>query len=291
MSSYTANSTNRRWRRFKGSSVFYLLILPTFVMLMIFNYWPAFTSLYRSFFEWDGVFYERFIGFGNFVEIFRDPIMHVAFKNMAKLTVGWVILRLVFPLLGAELVFNLKSRRAQYLYRVLFVIPMVIPQIVTFLLWRFMYGAMVINELLKAIGLGHMARPWLGDFDFALLAILFVGFPWIDAFNFLVFQAGLMAIPSSVFESARLEGAVGLKRIFTIDIPLLMGQIKLVVVLSLINAIREYQMVLVMTNGGPGWETMVPGLAMYQNAFLYGRMGYGSAIGTTLFVLLLGRPI
>ena len=73
-----------------------------------------------------------------------------------------------------------------------------------------------------------------------------------------------------------------------VDIPLILGQIKLVVVLTLINSIREYQMILVMTNGGPGWATMVPGLAMYQNAFLYGRMGYGSAIGTVLFVILLG---
>src|SRR5690606_39272456 len=91
-----------------------------------------------------------------------------------------------------------------------------------------------------------------------------------------------------VHESAALEGAGGLKRIFKIDLPLLMGQIRLVSVLSLINSIREFQTILVLTNGGPGWETTVPGLVMYQNAFLYGRMGYGSAIGTVLFVLLLG---
>ncbi len=283
------NKRNSWWQEISRSKILYVLLVPTFAMLVAFNYWPALTALYRSFFSWDGAFYEEYIGLGNFIEIFQDPTMLVAFKNMLLLTIGWVILRLVFPLLGAELVFNLKNEKAQYVYRVLFVIPMVIPQIVSFLLWRFMYGMHgPINEFLRVIGMGHLARGWLGDFDFALMAILAVGFPWIDAFNFLIFLAGLIAIPTSILESARLEGAVGLKRILRIDIPLIMGQIKLVVVLSLINTIREYQMVLVMTNGGPGWATMVPGLAMYQNAFHYGRMGYGSAIGTTLFVILLG---
>lgn len=267
----------------------YLLLLPTFMMLLLFNYWPAFTALYRSFYAWDGAFYEEFVGFANFVELFGDPIMLQAFKNMIILTIGWLFIRVTFPLIGAQLVFNLRSAKGRYLYRALFVIPMVIPQIVTLLLWRFMYGMYgPINELLRLIGLGHLARGWLGDFDFALPAILFVGFPWIDAFNFLIFYAGLVNIPESVHESAALEGAVGLKRIFKIDLPLLMGQIRLVSVLSLINSIREFQTILVLTNGGPGWETTVPGLVMYQNAFLYGRMGYGSAIGTVLFVLLLG---
>ncbi|HHV93571.1 MAG TPA: sugar ABC transporter permease [Firmicutes bacterium] len=283
-------SKRRSWvREVARSRTLYLLLVPTFLMLIAFNYWPAITALYRSFYDWDGAFYEQFIGLENFKEIFNDPVMITAFQNMAKLTLGWVVIRLVFPLLGAELVFNLRSTKAQYIYRVLFVVPMVIPQIVTLLLWRFMYGMYgPINEFLRVIGLGHLARGWLGDFDFALPAVLFVGFPWIDAFNFLIFLAGLIAIPSSVLETALLEGAVGLKRIIKVDIPLILGQIKLVVVLTLINSIREYQMILVMTNGGPGWATMVPGLAMYQNAFLYGRMGYGSAIGTVLFVILLG---
>lgn len=277
------------WKEISKSKSLYFLLAPTLIMLLTFNYWPAFTALYRSFFAWDGAFYEEYIGLGNFIEMFQDPVMLIAFKNMFLLTFGSMVLRLVFPLLGAELVFNLKNERAQYLYRVLFVVPMVIPQIVTFLLWRFMYGMHgPINEFLRLVGMGNLARGWLGDFDFALFAILAVGFPWIDAFNFLIFLAGLIAIPNSIFESALLEGAVGLRRIWYIDLPLIMGQIKLIVVLSLINTIREYQMVLVMTNGGPGWSTMVPGLAMYHNAFQYGRMGYGSAIGTTLFVILLG---
>ncbi|MGI6567304.1 MAG: sugar ABC transporter permease [Firmicutes bacterium] len=287
--SVTASKGSRWLKQVKQSRILYLLLVPTFLMLIAFNYWPAITALYRSLYAWDGAFYQQFIGLGNFQEMFSDPIMITSFRNMALLTMGWVVIRVVFPLLGAELVFNLRSAWAQYFYRVIFVIPMVIPQIVTLLLWRFMYGMYgPINEFLRVAGLGHLARGWLGDFDFALPAILFVGFPWIDAFNFLIFLAGLIAIPSSVLETALLEGAVGLRRIVMVDIPLILGQIKLVVVLTLINSIREYQMILVMTNGGPGWATMVPGLAMYQNAFLYGRMGYGSAIGTTLFVILLG---
>lgn len=275
-------------KRITKNSIFYLLLVPTFALLLIFNYSPAFSALLHSLFTWDGGNYEKFIGIANFLEMAKDFVFIGSLKNMAFLAVMRVIMWGFFPLLTAELIFHLKNRKAQYIYRILFIIPMILPEIVLILVWRYIYmpdGP--INGFLRAVGLGNLARSWLGDFNYALYAILFVGFPFIIPLNFLIFLAGLMGTPPTVFEAAEVDGATGFKKVLLIDIPLLIGQIKLVAILTLIASLQGYQRILVLTRGGPGWATMVPGLYMYQNAFGYARMGYGCAVGTFIFWLVL----
>ncbi|MGB9682237.1 MAG: carbohydrate ABC transporter permease [bacterium] len=268
----------------------YLLLLPTFILLFIFEYYPAISAVYHSFFDWDGFTLPRYAGLENFIQLlFKDPVMSVSAKNITILTIFRVLIAITLPLLGAELVFNIFDVRSAYVYRALFVIPMVVPSMVNLLVWKFVYNPQygLLNQFLKIIGVPNLCRAWLGDFSTALYAILFLGFPWISSLWFLIFLAGLQNISSDIFDAAKIDGVTGLKRIRFIDIPLIAGQIKLVLILSIINALQGYAGIMVLTNGGPGNSTMVPGLYLYNNAFYFNKMGYACSIGVVLFFILL----
>ena len=194
------------------------------------------------------------------------------------------------PLLVAEMIFALRSQRAQYFYRVMFVVPMVVPGIVLLLIWGFFYddNLGLLNHALVALGLGHYRQSWLGDANLALYSLIFMGFPWVGGFPLLIYYAGLQNISTDVLDSARIDGALGLNRFRHIDLPLLMGQIKLLLVLGFIGGLQGFQTQLLLTNGGPAYTTMVPGLHLYQNAIQFDRMGYACALGVMLFLAILG---
>jgi raffinose/stachyose/melibiose transport system permease protein len=268
----------------------YAFIVPSAALLVLFMYFPAASALYHSLFDWDGATRPRFIGLGNFGEILGDPVMQVAFVNVLKIALFNVVIAATVPLGVARLILSLRSRRVQYLFRVLFVIPLVIPQVVIILIWGFLYdpSAGPLNQLLQAIGLGGVQPQWLGDPSIALYALMLIGFPFVDGFGLLIYTAGFQAISGEVLQAAAVDGAGGLQRFWRIELPLIVGQIRLMMVLNMIWAIQNFVFVLLLTNGGPGNSTQVPGLALYWNAFQNGRMGYACAIGTILFLVMLG---
>jgi raffinose/stachyose/melibiose transport system permease protein len=171
------------------------------------------------------------------------------------------------------------------------VIPIIVPFIVVMLVWRSILAAQplgVANAVLESIGLAHLQQPWLGDPSIALRSVLFVGFPWVGAVGLLIFYAGLINIPEPLNDAVKIDGGHVLQRIWFLDLPLIIGQIKVVLVLSLINSIQELAGILVLTGGGPAFSTTVPALHMYKSAFEGDRFGYASAIGLVMFVLILG---
>jgi ABC-type sugar transport system permease subunit len=193
------------------------------------------------------------------------------------------------PLLVAELVFNLRSTRARYLYRMLFSLPMVVPGMVGILLWQMIYNPEIglINQILQAVGLSSWARPWLADSNTALASIIFMGFPWVGTIAFLIYYAGLIDIPEEIFDASRMDGATNLRRFWHIDLPLIAPQIRLMILFAYIGRMQGFQDILVMTGGGPGSATYVPALEMYFSAFRFGNFGYASSIATMLFLVIL----
>lgn len=271
--------------RMRRRSFCYLFLLPTFALLLTFNYYPALSALFHSFFQWNGANFMEWNGLNNFVRIFQDEVMRTAFKNMFILSGFQLLISISFPLLAATLIFHLKDLKFAYFYRVMYVVPMVVPGMVTLMIWRFIYNPQIglLNTLLRELGMP--TRVWLGDFQYALYAIIFMGFPWIAGTSMLIYLAGLQGIESSLLDAAAIDGASGVKRFWYIELPLVTSQIKLIVVLTLIGAIQGFANVLVMTGGGPGTTTMVPGLWLYKNAMNYNKMGYACAIGTFLFIV------
>lgn len=267
----------------------YALILPTLVLLAIFNFYPFILAFYNSFFNYEVGGDRSFIGLGNYIEYMGDPTLVPSFLHMGFMT-GWaLVVGITVPLIVAKLIFSLKSEKMKYIYRLVFLVPIVVPGVAVQLIWQGLYSENgLVNEFLRLIGLDMLTRGWLTDPATALLAIVFIGFPWCAGINILIFYAGLAGIPTSVHEAAELDGAKGVGKFLRIDVPMVLSQVKLLVVLTIIMGVQAFENVFILTQGGPGFETMVPGLWMYMNAFNFQRMGLACAIGVILFLIIFG---
>ena len=267
----------------------YGLLAPTFVLVGVFSLIPFVWAFTTSFYRYEIGGDPTFVGLSNYGEYLSDPTLGISFRNLAFLTAFSVIVSVVFPLGVAKLIFSLSSARARYVYRIVFLVPIVVPGVATLMIWGGMiYGDTgLVNETLRLLGLEHLARGWLSSPETALWAVAFIGFPFAGGINILIYYAGLAAIPESVHEAAQLDGASGLGKFFRIDLPLVLSQIKLLVILTVIGAVQGFQGMFILTRGGPGFESMVPGLWMYFNAFSFQRMGYACAMGVILFLIIL----
>ncbi|MCE5260235.1 MAG: sugar ABC transporter permease [Chloroflexi bacterium] len=282
------------WRRIVRYKHAYAMIAITFILLMFFNYYPAFMGLYRAFFNYDVGLKPEFIGFGNFVKLFTvDKTFIKSLGNVAIFTIWRVISAMIFPFLAAELIFGLTNAKHKYGYRLAMIIPIVVPGMVSILLWQFIYDGVngLLNALLGAVGLASLQHAWLGDPSVALGAVTLMGFPWVGGTNVLIYLAGLQGITNEIVDSAKIDGCTGFRRVWYIDIPLIRGQFKLLIVLSIMGGLQGWSTIFVMTKGGPGTATMVPGMWLYNNAFQWNKMGYASAIGLFMFVIIMTLTI
>lgn len=277
--------------RLRAAAGCYAIVLPSFVLLLTFIYLPVVWAFGKSLYEFEIGGETRFVGLDNYVEYLgSDPTAWPSMLNMVLLTAFLVVVKLTCPLVVAKLIHSLPFERTRYFYRTAFLFPIVVPGIAVQLLWAQMIYADhgLLNETLELIGRLHWSHSWLSDARTALVAVMFVGFPFVGGFEVLIFYAGLSAIPESVNEAAALEGCTGLRKFIHLDIPLIANQLKLILILTVIGGFQSFEWLFVLTRGGPGFTTMVPGLWMYFNAFSFQRMGYACAIGVLLFVAILG---
>ena len=270
----------------------YAFLLPAFIFILLFSYYPAFSAIYHAFTKWDGVTPATWVGFQNFQSFLADPEFGTSVQNIVKLTLFWMILAVTVPLFVARLILGVRSGRLQFAYRLCFILPFVVPQVVIILLWQFIYaGTGVLNQLLALVHQSQLQQDWLGNPATALYAIMAMGFPYVDGFGLLIYTAGLQAIPGEMKEAAAVDGAAPLRGFFQVELPQIMGQLRLMWVLAMINGLQNFTQILILTQGGPGYATTVPGVMMYQDAFTNQEFGRASAIGTLLFVVILALTI
>ena len=265
----------------------YLMISGTFILLITFSYYPAISAFFHSFTIWDGFRPPQWVGLQNFKEIFTsDVIFRKALVNMLLLALWSVFRALVFPLIGAALIYRVHSEKTAYFFRLLFVLPIVVPGVVGILVWRQLFEPNVglFNEILKLINMKPLA--WLNSTQTALPSLMFMGFPWIDGVGLLIYLAGFLAIPLEIIEAAIMDGAGSLKRFFSMELPLIIPQLRLILILNVIGSLQGFGWQLLVTRGGPANATTVPAWAMYQAAMTDNRFGTASAIGVVLFIII-----
>lgn len=272
--------------------VLYLVLAPALVLLAVFAYSPALSGMFYSFFDWRPGFDSEFIGLSNYERMLGDQVWWASFANLGFIFVFGIVTWVV-PFAAAELVVSHSSRRAQFVFRTLLIAPIAFPQIVTLLIWGFFYDPAngVINTFLGAVGLEDLRQNWLGDPQTALLALLFIGFPWVAGLPFLVFLTALQNIPSEIFDAAALDGVGRLRRIIHIDIPMMAGQFVLLAFLAVISTLQYGMAAFILTGGGPDNATQVPILRMLSAAFSGRDWGYAAALSTTLFVVTLALGV
>ncbi len=263
-----------------------VLLLPSLVLIGGFSYYPAVRSLIGGFYQWNGFSPPTYAGVSQFREYLDSPTFGIEAKNLAILVGGSILITLVSQFTAAEIVVHL-PRRTGTAAKYLLVLPIVVPPLVLIEVWAYLLqpSSGLVDKIFGAVGLPQFS--WFADPHLALLSILLIGFPWISNLGFLIFLGGLQNLPADIVDASRLDGLGVLRRVFAIDIPLLMPQFRIVVILSGIYAVQNFIPILLLTNGGPGTATLVPGLDMYQSAFSNDQYGYGMAIGTLLFAVML----
>lgn len=266
----------------------YLWVLLAFILVLVFSVYPILSALYHSFTEWD-LANTKFIGFDNFIRLFKDPIFWKSMRNLLILITTGLVLGNGAAIFLAELLHNLRSKRASNIYRFIFLLPALVPGIVVMLMWtKIIFNPAdsgLVNTILKYFNID--AKGWYFDEKTSLLSMILTGFPWVGGTSFLIYLAGLNNIPESVYEAAAIDGANVFRRIISIDLPLIKSQLKYFLVLGIIGGMQSFDMQLMFTKGGPNYSTSVPGYYMYEKAFYAKEFGYAAAIGFVLFVITL----
>ena len=290
----------------------YFFVLPTLLLVGVFAYFPAASAIYHSFFEWAGGDAKQFVGLGNFQRAWHDQVLRDSLVTVGVLML-FNLFKMIPSILLAVLIHRLVSDRWQYFYRALLVVPMIIPSIVTLFIWKFFFDPNlgVLNRVLDLTGLKHalvwldhvvfhwnlffegVPIGWLSQPGLILPSLILWGFPWIGAVGVLIYLAGLQSISREIYEAAELDGVSGFGKFIYIELPLILTQVRLTLVLLIIGTLQGYglQLLLLGESGGAGGRGMVPGLWMYNRAFFAGEFGYACAVGMIIFVFILALTL
>lgn len=266
----------------------YLFMLPALLIYCIVVVAPAIYSVSLSFYKWNGLGTKTFVGLKNYLNLFT---VDVVFKTALKNNIIWIILTMIFAsslALAFAMVLN-RSFKGRVVYRAIFYFPYMLSWVVIGIVWKWIYNPNIgfMDELLKLIGLGDLNIKWLSDPKIALYCV-FVAALWQSVGQpMLYFLAGLQSIPQELYEAARVDGAGKISLFFHITIPQLKETFVIVFATLVIAAMKVYDVVYVMTNGGPVNSTQTLASYMYSQTFSFSNLGTGSAIATIMMVMMM----
>ncbi|MEV0237663.1 sugar ABC transporter permease [Nonomuraea sp. NPDC050786] len=266
--------------------VAYLYLLPAFVVYALFLLYPIGRAVQLSLYDWDGLSLGRWVGLDNYVAIVADEGLRAAFGHALVLIVFYAAGPLVIGL-GLAAILNHAKVRGLGFFRTVVFLPQVVAMVVVAVAWRRVYAPDgTLNTLLGAIGLDSLTRGWLGDYTFALPAVGVVGTWFETGLVTVLLLAGMSRIPGELYEAARLDGAGAVREFFAVTLPSVRGEIAVALTLTVIAALRTFDLVYVTTRGGPGDSTSVPSYEVYHRAFGLSQIGSAAAIGVTLTVVI-----
>ncbi|MGB7194007.1 MAG: sugar ABC transporter permease [Collimonas pratensis] len=255
-------------------------LAPACLMTAVYVLYPIFYTIYLSFFNWDGMMKPEFIGLANYVEMLHAPTFHVALKN----NLTWLLLFLLAPPAGliAALYLNQKVRGIR-LIKTLFFAPFVLSGVVVGLIFSWFYDP---TFGLLTLLLGH-GVPVLGDPRYVTFGIIFAALWPQTAYCMILFLTGLTSINADQVEAARMEGAKGWSMLRYVILPQLRSTTFMAFVVTIIGALRSFDLISVMSSGGPFESSTVLAYYTYDQAIKYYRQGYSAAIAVTLFAIML----
>jgi multiple sugar transport system permease protein len=265
-----------------------IFLLPSALMFVVFVVSPIFQSIWTSLYDWDGIGAARWVGLGNYAELLDDDEFYAALANNAR----WLAVFLLAPPIGLGLALFLD--RDLYGIRIVksfFFLPFVLSSVVIGMVFNWVYapGFGLLAILGKALGLGGISI--LSDPGMATYGIIAAGMWPQIAFCMIIYLTGLTAVDGEVVEAARIDAARGWRMVWYILLPQLRPATFLAMVVTVIGALRSFDMIAVMTKGGPFASTKVLAFKMYEEALNNYRMGYGSAYAVVLFAIVLAYTV
>ncbi|APG16711.1 hypothetical protein Y71_21225 [Kosakonia radicincitans DSM 16656] len=272
-----------------------LYLLPAVLVYAVFLLVPLLASLGISFTDWDGTSMPIFSGISNYLRMFSDPVFWVALGNNALLMLFYTLLPISVGLLLCSFLYETRNNNERSLLRIFFFLPYIMPMAVLGVVWRWLYNPAFgpIDQFLRAVGLPQLALSWLGDFNWALPAVGLVATWYFFGFCLVLFMSGLQRMDPSLLEAADLDGSSRRQKFMRITLPSLRPEVRIALLLTVIASLKAFDLVYVMTQGGPGTSTMVTNLFMYKQGFDLHYFGYASAVAvfSMMIVLLINALI
>ena len=262
------------------------LVLPLMAMVVIFFLFPLANAIYYAFVDFNGLnLSPPFIGLGNFLELATDPAVGPALWNNAI----WIVIGTAAPLIiGFALALLMwKVKRGSLAYRVAFFLPYVLPQVAIGVVWTWIYDPSRgwLNQVLELVGLDAFTAGWLGDPDTALYAVLGTAVWATTGFIFLILLSALRNVDAELVDASRIDGANSLQRVWYIVLPQIMPVFLMVTTITLVGGFSVFDLIFVMTGGGPAGATEVLGTYAYSSAFQLNRISYGTTLALVITVL------
>lgn len=264
----------------------YLYIVPAILFVGVFLLIPMAYTVYLSFTQYNLISTPQFIGLDNYINLVSDPVFLTSVMN----TLIWMVSTLVLPVgLGLFTAVSINRIRLAGLFKSILYIPLTISAVATGLIWTWMYGPDlgVVNTLLRSMGLSDMARSWLTEVPTNTFSMI-AAWTWkMTGQNMIMFLVGLQTIPKDPVEAAKLEGASGWQTFRHVIFPLLRPMTMVVVTMSLINSLNQFDLIYVMTQGGPYRSSETLAVTMYRESFTMFKMGYGAAVAIVLSLIVI----
>lgn len=259
----------------------WVFVLPALVGTLVFIVIPVIFSFGLSFMDWDLINKANFVGLKNYWDIFTDPLFGKILLNTFVYAISTSIFAVIIPLVLA-CILNSKIRGSEF-FKTAYFLPFVTPMIVIAVIWQWIFDPNIgiLNHIL------HLHINWLYDPNFAMPAIIIVSVWKLIGYNMVIFLSGLSALNQSLFEAARIDGASHFDTFRFVTVPLLSPTIFFVVVITCITSFQVFDLIYMMTQGGPLDSTNVLVYAVYKNAFEYFKIGHASAIAYVLFAIIL----
>lgn len=271
-----------------------LFLLPTMLFMSVFVIWPIVNSFQLSFFEWNGISPNRdYVATENWSRLLEDDIFFKALRN----NIWVVILSIAIQLpLGMGLAIMLEQGGRFFLFRVfktVYFFPMLMSSVAIGILFKYIYDPTfgLVNPALENAGLESWTRAWLGDTDTVLNAVIGVISWQYTPFYMILFLAALSGVPEELRDAARIDGATEQRYYWHIALPLVSGTVRTAVILSLIGSLKYFDLIWVMTEGGPNNASELMATYMYKKAFPSFEVGYGSTIASALFMIVMGLAV
>jgi raffinose/stachyose/melibiose transport system permease protein len=266
----------RKWALVAG-------LVPALSIYVVFAIYPIILSFYYSVMNWDGFTDMQFVGLKNFVKIFHDPIFWNSTENNIFVVLASVFGQIPIALFIA-LLLNSKIKGAK-IFRTIGFMPVVISTVIISITWNLIYNSQdgLLNTFLHGIGLGSLAQNWLGDPKWAMASVCITIIWQFVGLYLIIFLAALQNVPADIVEAARIDGASEWMITWKITLPMIWDAILVAVILCISGSLRTFDLIYVMTNGGPSHATDVMALYMFNKTFDGLQYGYGSAVSVVIF--------
>jgi raffinose/stachyose/melibiose transport system permease protein len=236
----------------------YLFVLPAFLVYAVFALYPLLKAVYLSLFEWDGLTVGTWVGLSNYQEVLTDERLRASFTHALVLMLFFAVVPLFVGLLLAAILHRATVRGLGFFRTVVF-LPQVVAMVVIAVAWRRIYAPDgSINAVLRSVGLESWTRGWLGEYAFALPAVGLIGTWFESGLVTVLLLAGMGRIPRDLYEAARLDGAGAVREFFAVTLPSVRGEIAVALTLTVIAALKTFDLIYMTTSGGPGHTTTVP---------------------------------